>query len=258
MDAISDPSISPLDTAHLLSPATLSSLAATFHPSRPTSTSPYSPNTSDTVYLAVTDAQGNACSFVNSIADVFGSLIIPPGTGFVLQSRGSGFHLHPPSHPNVFAPGKRPYNTIIPAMVTNCSDGSLHTVLGVMGGAMQPQGHAQVLLNIVKFGLDPQRALDAPRICVGAALPGKSTSDDPSKKVDETVYLEDGIHVETAKRLGEMGYQIKIVEGWSRSLFGRGQIITVKKDGATGESVCSAGSDMRGDGCAGALHLFDL
>lgn len=195
---------------------------------------------------------------MNSVADTFGSRIIPPGTGFVLQSRGSGFHLHPPSHPNIFGPGKRPYSTIITAMVTNFSDGSLHTVFGVMGGAMQPQGHVQVLLNMVKFGLDPQRALDAPRICVGAALPGKSTSDDPSKKVDDTVYLEEGIHAETANRLEQMGYQIKIVEGFGRSLFGRGQVIAVHKNEVTGGRVCSAGSDMRGDGFAAALSLFDV
>ena len=91
-------------------------------------------NTSDTIYLAVTDAEGNGCSLVNSVADTFGSLIVPSGTGFVLQNRGSGFNLDP-DHPNAYAPSKRPYNTIIPAMITNAADDTLHTVFGVMGGA---------------------------------------------------------------------------------------------------------------------------
>lgn len=207
--------------------------------------------TSDTIYLAVTDQEGNACSFVNSVADTFGSRIVPPGVGFVLQSRGAGFHLHPANHPNVYAPGKRPYNTIIPAMVTNSNDGSLHTVLGVMGGAMQPQGHAQVLLNMLKFNMNPQVALDAPRICIGVSLPGKST--DPSKKVDNTVYLEEGIGEDVANALAGMGHEVKMVTGMGRALFGRGQVIRVHHDPVGGERIYSAGSDMRGDGAAAPL-----
>lgn len=87
----------------------------------------------------------------------------------MLQNRGSGFALAPPSHPNVFAPAKRPYHTIIPALVT--AGPRLHSVLGVMGGFMQPQGHVQVFLNLVVFGMDPQEALDAPRISVRAFSP---------------------------------------------------------------------------------------
>ncbi|KAK0616443.1 nucleophile aminohydrolase [Immersiella caudata] len=203
---------------------------------------------SDTIYLAVTDQDGNACSFVNSVADTFGSRIVPPGVGFVLQSRGAGFHLHPANHPNIYAPNKRPYNTIIPAILTNSHDGSLHTVLGVMGGAMQPQGHAQVLLNMLKFNMNPQAALDAPRICIGVSLPGKST--DPTKKVDNTVYLEEGIGDDLAKALAEMGHEVKMVKGMGRALFGRGQVIRVHHDPVGGERIYSAGSDMRGDGAA--------
>ncbi|KAK4452599.1 gamma-glutamyltranspeptidase [Podospora aff. communis PSN243] len=206
---------------------------------------------SDTIYLAVTDQDGNACSFVNSVADTFGSRIVPPGVGFVLQSRGAGFHLHPADHPNIYAPNKRPYNTIIPAMLTNSHDGSLNTVLGVMGGAMQPQGHAQVLLNMLKFNMNPQAALDAPRICIGVSLPGKST--DPTKKVDNTVYLEEGIGESVAKALEEMGHEVKMVTGMGRALFGRGQVINVHHDPVGGERIYSAGSDMRGDGAAAPL-----
>lgn len=188
---------------------------------------------------------------MNSVSDNFGSRIIPPGTGFVLQNRGSGFHLGPDHHPNLYGPGKRPYTTIIPAMVTNATDGSLNTVFGVMGGAMQPQGHVQVLMNMLRFGMNPQVALDAPRICIGVSLPGKST--DPSKTFDRTVYLEEGIDENVAHELEEMGHEIKIVRGMGRSLFGRGQIIRVHHDPTDGQRVYSAGSDMRGDGNAAPL-----
>jgi len=251
---ITDPNSARCGPDALLSQEYLTERAKLFDPTRAAvSLDCGSPafKVSDTVYLAVTDPEGNACSFVNSVADTFGSRIVPPGVGFVLQSRGAGFHLHPSNHPNVYGPGKRPYNTIIPAMVTNNSDGSLHTVLGVMGGAMQPQGHAQVLLNMLKFGMNPQVALDAPRICIGVSLPGKST--DPSKKVDNTVYLEEGIGQDVAKALDEMGHEVKMVTGMGRALFGRGQVIRAHHDPVDGSRIYSAGSDMRGDGAAAPL-----
>lgn len=251
---ITDPDIASKNTEHFLSEAYLSERAKLFDPNQAaTSLDHGSPGhkISDTVYLAVTDAQGNACSFVNSVADTFGSRIVPPGVGFVLQSRGAGFHLAPPDHPNIYAPDKRPYNTIVPALVTNASDGSLHTVLGVMGGAMQPQGHVQVLLNMLVFGMNPQVALDAPRICIGVSLPGKST--DPSKKVDKTVYLEEGIADDVGEALAKLGHEIKVVKGMGRAFFGRGQVIRVHYDAVSGERVYSAGSDGRGDGAAAPL-----
>lgn len=259
-----------VDPQLLLSPAYLASRANRFFdPSRATTVpTPGDPaleggihKTSDTVYLCVTDAAGNACSLVNSVADTFGARIVPPGTGFVLQNRGAGFHLGPAHHPNLYAPGKRPYNTIIPALTTTRSttttttaaDGplELHSVLGVMGGAMQPQGHVQVLLNLMRFGMDPQRALDAPRVCIGVSLPGKAT--DPDKKVDHTVYLEEGIGEDVGRALGAMGHEVKFVGGMARSLFGRGQVIRLLRDPVDGTRVYSAGSDMRGDGHAGPL-----
>lgn len=252
---ITDPTCA-VDPSDLISPAYLSQRSKLFDPTRYKDvTGPGdlvgTHKTSDTVYLCVTDEDGNACSLVNSVADNFGSRIIPPGTGFVLQNRGSGFHLGPDHHPNLYAPGKRPYNTIIPALVTNGADGSLHTVFGVMGGAMQPQGHVQVLMNMLRFGMNPQMALDAPRICIGVSLPGKST--DPSKTVDRTVYVEEGIGEDVVRVLGEMGHEVKIVRGMDRSLFGRGQIIRVLHDPVDGRRVYSAGSDMRGDGNAAPL-----
>lgn len=134
---ITDPHASKVTPASLLSSEYLAERAKLYSPEKATIMLEHgSPvhNTSDTIYLAVTDAEGNGCSLVNSVADTFGSLIVPSGTGFVLQNRGSGFNLDP-SHPNAYSPGKRPYNTIIPAMITNAADNSLHTVFGVMGGA---------------------------------------------------------------------------------------------------------------------------
>lgn len=247
-----------MDPLTLISSTYLASRATLFDPDRAPPPAPHGTpsahRTSDTIQLAVTDAAGNGCSLVNSVADTFGSRIAPKGTGFVLHSRGSGFHLEP-GHPNAYAAGKRPYNTIIPALVTDAGAegevGNLHTVFGVMGGAMQPQGHVQVLLNMVMFGMNPQVALDAPRICIGVSLPGKST--DPTKSVDNTVYLEEGIDEAVGKELARMGHEVQYVKGMGRSLFGRGQIIRVHDDPVYGEKVHSAGSDMRGDGMAAPL-----
>jgi gamma-glutamyltranspeptidase/glutathione hydrolase len=248
---VADPSFpETLRPENLLTPEYLSERAELFNPDKAVYiTDPGSPafQTSDTVYLAVTDNEGNGCSFVNSISDRFGSCIVPPGTGFVLQNRGSNFRLAA-GHHNVFAPRKRSYNTIIPALVTNTSDGSLRSVYGVMGGFMQPQGHVQVLLNTAVFGLSPQAALDAPRICIGAPVPGKSL--DPSKEVDLTVYLEEGILADVGRELEAMGHEVKLVSGYDRYLFGRGQVINVGHDPVSGQRVYSAGSDPRGDGAA--------
>ncbi len=115
---------------------------------------------SDTIYLSVADAEGNIVSFINSIYSYFGSRVVVPGTGLVLQNRGAGFTLEE-DHPNRLAPNKRPLHTIIPAFVTR--DGEPWLSYGVMGGSMQPQGHVQVLLNLVEFGMDPQEAIDAAR-----------------------------------------------------------------------------------------------
>jgi gamma-glutamyltranspeptidase/glutathione hydrolase len=115
---------------------------------------------SETIYLSVADEHGNMVSFICSIYEYFGSGIVVPGTGFALQNRGAGFNIEAGS-PNELAPGKRPFHTIIPAFVTK--DGAPWLSFGVMGGSMQPQGHVQLLLNLVDFGMDLQEAVDAPR-----------------------------------------------------------------------------------------------
>jgi gamma-glutamyltranspeptidase/glutathione hydrolase len=127
---------------------------------------------SDTIYLAVADADGNMVSFINSVYDYFGSGIVVPGTGVLLHDRGVGFTMEE-GRANTVAPKKRPFHTIIPAFVTRTSRASGVSrdaagdepwlAFGVMGGAMQPQGHVQVLLNLLLFGMDVQQASDAPR-----------------------------------------------------------------------------------------------
>jgi gamma-glutamyltranspeptidase/glutathione hydrolase len=114
----------------------------------------------ETVYLAVSDQYGNMVSFVNSIFEHFGSGVVIPGTGFALQNRGAGFTL-PDRHPNRIAVRKRPFHTLIPGFVTR--DDEPWLAFGVMGGPMQPQGHVQLLMNLLVFDMDIQAAVAAPR-----------------------------------------------------------------------------------------------
>ena len=191
----------------------------------------------DTVSFQVVDGQGNAASFINSNYMGFGSGLVPKGCGFSLQNRGAGFSLQP-GHPNVLAPGKRPYHTIIPGLATWADDGSLFCTFSNMGGFMQPQGHLQLMCNMIDFsGCDPQTAIDLPRFCIGDGTAGGAVS------------LEDGISEEVIADLTARGHNIareSPLRGWYRSLFGRAQIIY--RDRVSG--VLWAGSDGRGDGCA--------
>lgn len=188
---------------------------------------------SSTVYFSVADSDGNACSFINSNYMGFGTGIVPGGYGFTLQNRGHNFELDP-DHPNALAPRKRPYHTIIPAMATRLSDGSLFASFGVMGGFMQPQGHVQVFSALADDGLDPQAALDLPRFCIEAEAAGG------------LVALEDGVPDAAIAGLAGRGHPVQKITGWERSLFGRGQVIL--RDPERG--VLAGGSDPRADGLA--------
>ena len=186
---------------------------------------------SNTVYLTVVDGQGNACSFINSNYMGFGTGMVPKGWGFTLQNRGLGFSLDP-EHPNALAPNKRPYHTIIPAMITHEDTGDLFASYGVMGGFMQPQGHMQVASQLIDFHNDPQVSLDQPRFCITDGSAGGK------------VGMEDGIPVSVMSDLVRMGHDIAPMSGHNRALFGRGQIILRDRE----SGVLWGGSDPRADG----------
>jgi gamma-glutamyltranspeptidase / glutathione hydrolase len=235
---VSDPAFSELPLAELLSKEYAAQRRALIDPLRAMQHvlhgTPLA--SSDTVYLSVVDGQGNACSFINSNYQGFGTGIVPEGWGFSLQNRGANFSLEP-GHFNALAPGKRPYHTIIPALATHLSDDSLYASFGVMGGFMQPQGHIQVLLAMLEDNDDPQAALDRPRFMIDAE--GGSGQ----------VMLEEGMPIETMAALESMGHPIRMVSGYERAVFGRGQII--RRDRESG--VLCAGSDPRADGLAMSL-----
>lgn len=190
---------------------------------------------SGTVSFQVVDKDQNAISFVNSNYMGFGNGVIPSGCGFSLQNRGYGFSLDP-KHPNGLAPGKRPYHTIIPGMLTHADESNdLYATLSNMGGFMQPQGHMQLTVALVGCGMDPQKAVDHPRFCIA----------DGTQK--GTVFIEDGFDDEVLQQLKYKGHNMRgNVSGFSRSVFGKAQIIKVDRE----SGVLWAGSDGRSDGCA--------
>ncbi|HKA19667.1 MAG TPA: gamma-glutamyltransferase [Blastocatellia bacterium] len=182
-----------------------------------------SPHTGDTVYVAVVDHHRNVVSMISSLFKAFGSGITVPATGLLLQNRGAGFILQA-GHPNRLEGGKRPFHTILPAMILRESEP--WACLGVVGGLMQAQGHLQVVCNLVDFAMNPQAALDAPRFRV---LPDGATS------------LEEGIPRTIATELSAKG--ISLNEDATEEGFGGGQVILI-------EDSLYGGSDSRKDGCA--------
>jgi len=241
---VADPAFNPAPLDWLLSKDYASERRKLIDPERATLDQNHGTLTSssDTVYLSVVDAEGNACSFINSNYMGFGTGIVPSGFGFTLQNRGLGFS-HDPNHPNALMPGKRPYHTIIPGMITVDGNGSsaipnlLYASFGVMGGFMQPQGHMQVVASMIDDGADPQSTLDRPRFCIDNTNPAGK------------VALEEGFSPEVEAELGRMGHSLYWARGLDRSIFGRGQII--RRDASTG--VLCGGSDPRADGCAMSL-----
>ena len=232
---VADPAFNPAPLKALLSKEYAAARRQLIDPRRASPDAPLGAPfaSSDTVYLSVVDGAGNACSFINSNYMGFGTGLVPHGWGFSLQNRGHNFSLQP-GHPNAVAPGKRPYHTIIPAMATYAADDRLYACFGVMGGFMQPQGHVQVLTALVDDGIDPQSALDRPRIYLdGGETRGR-------------VSLEEGLPAESVNALARLGHDVTLVAGLERGLFGRGQVIM--PDAASG--VLWAGSDPRADGCA--------
>jgi gamma-glutamyltranspeptidase/glutathione hydrolase len=161
----------------------------------------------NTTYLTVADKDGNMVSLIQSIYSEFASGMVPDGLGFVLQNRGQMFNVQDPGHANALQPGKRPFHTIIPAFITK--DGKPLVSFGLMGGAVQPQGHTQVVVNIVDFGMNLQEAGDAPRMRhSGSSQPTGSVMDNGG-----TLYLESGFEYRTIRELRKKGHRISSAVG---------------------------------------------
>jgi gamma-glutamyltranspeptidase/glutathione hydrolase len=160
-------------------------------------------NQSHTIYLTVADKDGNMVSLIQSNYGGMGSGMVPTGLGFGLQNRGQLFNVQDASHFNAFAPGKRPFHTIIPAFVTK--DGKPFMSFGLMGGAIQPQGHCQILINMIDFGMNIQEAGDAPRINhSGSSQPTGSVMTDGG-----TLYIEDGFSPTVVRELIKKGHDVQ-------------------------------------------------
>jgi gamma-glutamyltranspeptidase/glutathione hydrolase len=182
-----------------------------------------------TTYFTVVDKDHNAVSFINSLYEHFGSGVTAGDTGIVMQDRGSQFSLDPNS-PNVIAPGKRPFHTIIPAMVFK--NGKLLFSFGVMGGAMQPQGHVEVLTRLIDLGMGLQEAIDAPRFRYDGG---------------NRVIMEDAMGADVIAALERRGHKrVPAPGGNTRSAMGGAQLIMI--DPETG--ALAGASDPRKDGQA--------
>ena len=186
------------------------------------------PSSGGTVYLATADSSGNMVSFIQSNYMGFGSGVVVPGTGVALHNRGHNFSLQA-GHPNRLAPGKRPYHTIIPGFLTH--QGQAVGPFGVMGGFMQPQGHVQVILGMLRSGLNPQAAIDAPR---WQWLSGNE------------IEVEYDLGEQAVRELASLGHTVRVQT--ERASFGRSQIIW-----RTPEGVLIGGSESRADGQVAAF-----
>lgn len=190
----------------------------------------------ETIYLTVADKDGNMISLIQSNYRGMGSGMVPPGLGFMLQDRGELFSLEE-GHLNVYEPGKRPFHTIIPAFVTK--DGKPFLSFGVMGGDFQPQGHVQIVMNIVDFGMAIQEAGDAPRIDhSGSSSPTGKEKDSGGGQIN----LEHGFEYETIRQLMMMGHNV----GYALGIFGGYQGIKYDAE----KKVYIGASESRKDGQA--------
>lgn len=223
---ITDPARMAVPVAELLSPAYAAQRRRLIGP-RAGVPGPGRPPAGGTVYLATADGAGSMVSFIQSNYMGFGSGVVVPGTGISLQNRGQTFSLDPHAA-NALEPGKRTYHTIIPGFLTR--GGAPLGPFGVMGGYMQPQGHVQVVMNLLDFGLNPQAALDAPRW----------------RWVEGRRVEVEAVPEEALRGLAERGHEVRT--GADPAGFGRGQIIW--RDARSG--VLAGASDPRADGAVAA------
>lgn len=185
-----------------------------------------------TIYLTAADKEGNMISLIQSNSALFGSYEVPDGLGFPLQNRAAGFVMTP-GHVNVYAPSKRPFHTIIPAFVTK--DGKPFLSFGLMGGDMQTQGHVQIIMNLIDFGMNLQEAGDAPRVYHQGSRPQTGHIDDVG-----TAFVESGFSYSVLRELMLRGHNI----GMNTGIFGGYQAIMLK------EGVYYGATESRKDGQA--------
>ncbi len=223
---IADPNQVEVPTRTLLSDAYLHGMAKNISDAKAMGELPWSdtlmPKHKDTVYLCVVDDEGNACSFINSLFKSFGTGILAEGSGVMLQNRGFGFRMQQ-GHPNCIAPGKRPMHTIIPGMAMK--NGRAVMPFGVMGGHFQPMGQTLLLSNMFDYGMNPQAALDAPRL-----FPEEGK-----------IQVEKHIPAETIAKLNALGHVCEPIA----KPHGGGQAIYMDHE----RGVLIGGSDPRKDGC---------
>ncbi|TAE09975.1 MAG: gamma-glutamyltransferase [Bacteroidetes bacterium] len=193
-------------------------------------------NSNNTVYLTVADKEGNMISLIQSNFRGMGSGMVPPGLGFMLQNRGELFTLQE-GHANVYAHGKRPFHTIIPAFVTKNNEPFLS--FGVMGGDYQPLGHVQIIMDLIDFGMNIQEAGDAPRIDHYGSSSPYTLMDDETKS---TVTLESGFGYDVVRKLMQMGHKVAF------GLGGYGGYQAIQFNPKT--KVYSGASESRKDGMA--------
>ena len=226
---VSDPSTMQVKPEHLLDDGYLAERARLVKPGQAQEFGAGNPVKGGTIYLSTADASGMMVSFIQSNYMGFGSGVVVPGWGISLQNRGHGFHLDA-AHPNVVAPRKRPFHTIIPAFLTR--DGEPQMSFGVMGGNMQPQGHLQTLVRMLDYHQSPQAACDAPRWRFNQGL---------------QINAESSMRSDTVAGLQALGHQIEQISD-SYQDFGAGQFIWRQGDPAVEGYV--AASDPRRDGAA--------
>lgn len=181
----------------------------------------------DTIFVMVVDEEGNAVSWIQSLYGSFGSKLVVPGTGIVLQNRGAGFSLQA-GHPNQVAPGKRPFHTLMSTMITD-ANGNFEMAIGTPGGSGQPQFISQTLMKTLVFGLSPQQAVESPRFRIGNG---------------SGVSLESRLPEAVRSNLASRGHDIEVIEGWTAN-FGSVQVIQRLPSG-----VLRTGADMRREAAA--------
>jgi gamma-glutamyltranspeptidase/glutathione hydrolase len=225
-----DPRFAKVPVQGLLSKAYAAQRAELINPNQANcNPGPGNPATSDTVYLAAVDKEGNIASLIQSNYSGFGSGIVVNGMGFALQNRGGLFVLDP-SHPNVLQPRKRPFHTIIPAFM---EQGDVHIGFGIMGGPNQPVAHAQFVSNLVDYGMNIQAAVEAPRFTVA------------DNRVSCDIPIESRIRPEVLQALRDKGHNL-IVHGPYATAMGRGQAVMHNSK----SGLNSGASDPRADGAA--------